>query len=445
MRMYDCIDKKKKGESLKKEEIEEMIQAYVKDEIPDYQMAAFLMAVYFQGMREEELVALTDAMVMSGEKMDLSSIEGIKVDKHSTGGVGDKTTLVIGAVVAACGGKVAKMSGRGLGFTGGTIDKLEAIPGFCTNLSKKEFFRNVNTIGVSVMSQSDKLVRADKKLYALRDVTAVVDSIPLIAASVMSKKIAAGSDCILLDVTTGSGAFMKKREDAICLAKTMVSIGKHVNLPTLALITNMDEPLGNAIGNNLEVIEAMEVLKGKGPKDVREICIQLSAYMLYLGGIDTLEQCEEKAKKSLIDGTAFEKFYQMVKVQGGDTRYIEEINLFPKAPYHYDMIATASGYITHMDAEQFGIASMVLGAGRRTKESQIDFTAGIYLHKKVGDRIEIGEVLFTLYSSIYEAIKETEKILKRSFWIGEEKIENKRLMLDCIGMDEIFEKDIKRI
>lgn len=432
--MYDCIDKKKKGGKLTPDELTVMIQEYVEEKIPDYQMAAFLMAVYFQGMNQEELAAFTDAMAASGEKMDLSSIEGIKVDKHSTGGVGDKTTLIVGAIVAACGGKVAKMSGRGLGFTGGTIDKLEAIPGFCTNLSKEQFFYNVNTIGVSVTGQSAKLAPADKKLYALRDVTAIVDSIPLIAASIMSKKIAAGSDRILLDVTTGSGAFMKQQDDAVQLAETMVAIGKHAKLPTVALITDMDVPLGNAIGNNLEVIEAIEVLQGKGPIDVREICIELSAYMLFLSEIDTLNQCKKKAEKSLQDGSAFAKFYQMVKAQGGDTKFLDNSSLFPKASYHYEMFAGERGYITSMNTEQFGNASMILGAGRIKKDDQIDFTAGIYLHKKTGDKIEPGDTLFTLYSSSYEAILEAEKVLKEAFQIGKDKPRERKLILKCIGV-----------
>lgn len=435
MRMYDFIDRKKKGGSLHTKEIEEMIQAYVKGIIPDYQMAAFLMAVYFQGMNDKELTDFTNAMVRSGNQMDLSKISGIKVDKHSTGGVGDKTTLIIGPMVAACGGKVAKMSGRGLGFTGGTIDKLEAITGFCTNLSHESFFEMVNHIGVSIIGQSSELAPADKKLYALRDVTAIVDSIPLIAASIMSKKLAAGSDRILLDVTTGSGAFMKKQEDAVLLAKKMVAIGTHAKRPTVALITNMDVPLGNAIGNNLEVIEAIQVLKGQGPEDVREICIELAAHMLHLSEIDTLEQCRKKAKKSLEDGTAFDKFYQMVEKQGGDTKFLMDYSFFPSATYHYNIIAANDGYMTKMDTEQFGVASMVLGAGRETKESEIDFTAGIYLHKKTGDNIQIGDTLFTLYSSNYEAILRAEKIINEAFLIREDVPKVRPLILDCIGID----------
>lgn len=405
MRMYDLINKKKYGKELTTEEIQTMIQEYVNEEIPDYQMAAFLMAVYFNGMDDRELSDFTLAMAHSGEIIDLSPIKGIKVDKHSTGGVGDKTTLIIGPMVAACGEKVAKMSGRGLGFTGGTIDKLEAIPGFQTSIPDKKFFENVNKIGLSVMGQSKEIAPADKKMYALRDVTATVDSIPLIAASVMSKKIASGSDCILLDVTVGSGAFMKTEADAVTLAEKMVAIGEQAGKETVAVLTNMDEPLGNKIGNIMEVEEALEVLMGKGPKDLIEVSIELAGNMLYLAkkGKETitLEQCREMAANTLQDGSALEKFIQMIEAQGGDGSCIRE-NRFPKAEYSFDVITPSGGYITHINTEQCGIASVMLGAGRETKESTIDSLAGIWLHKKTGDYVKPGVCIATIYAESYD-------------------------------------------
>ena len=339
MRMYDVIQKKKAGETLSKEEVYEMIQAYVAEEIPDYQMAAFLMAVYFQGMTTEELTELTMAMAHSGEMVDLSPIPGIKVDKHSTGGVGDKTTLVIAPIVAACGGKVAKMSGRGLGHTGGTVDKLESIPGFQIEMSQEKFFDIVKKTGVSVIGQSGNLVPADKKLYALRDVTATVDSLPLIAASVMSKKIAAGSDKIVLDVTTGSGAFLENMEESLELAKTMVSIGELADRETVALITNMDTPLGIAIGNTLEVKEVIEILHGRGPKDLRYVCIQLAANMLFVSGMGEMDFCIQMAEEALDNGTAYAKFCEMVEAQGGKVEMLDHPEQLPSAQYQYEVRA----------------------------------------------------------------------------------------------------------
>ena len=387
MRMYDLITKKKHNEPLTDAEIEYMIDGYVKGDIPDYQMSSMLMAIWFNGMNDHEITELTKIMAKSGDMIDLSAIAGKKVDKHSTGGVGDKTTLIVAPIVAACGGKVAKMSGRGLGHTGGTVDKLESIPGYRTVLDRKEFFDTVNKCGVSLIGQSGNLAPADKKLYALRDVTATVDSIPLIASSIMSKKLAAGSDCILLDVKTGSGAFMKTLDDSIKLAQTMVNIGEGAGRRTVALITDMDTPLGYGIGNSIEVMESMDVLKGHGPADLTEVSLQLASNMLYLVGKGTPEECRKMAEKSIEDGTAFETFCTMVRAQGGDDSVLRDYDKFQKAPYTYDIVAEEGGYIEKQNAEEIGEVSVVLGAGRETKDSAIDFSAGIILHKKYGDKV----------------------------------------------------------
>lgn len=433
MRMYDIIDKKKNGMELSTQEIKEMIQAYVDEKIPDYQMAAWLMAVYFQGMSNRELKDLTLAMAHSGEMIDLSPILGIKVDKHSTGGVGDKTTIAIAPIVAACGEKVAKMSGRGLGFTGGTIDKLESIPGFQTGLDQKTFFENVNHIGLSVIGQTADITPADKKLYTLRDVTATVDSIPLIAASVMSKKLAAGSDKILLDVTCGSGAFMKKLEDAVKLAQIMVAIGEQAGRETVALITNMDVPLGENIGNALEVAEIIDLLQGKAKDDLKEVCLTLASNMIYLAKHEeneniTLDSCKKMAEEKIINGSALEKLKEMVKTQHGDVGAIENMDRLPQAEYHYEMVADSSGYVISMDAEQCGIASMVLGAGREKKDSEIAYGAGIRLLKKTGDKLEMGETMAILYSDSYETFREAEKILRAAYQIGRETPQEEKLI-----------------
>lgn len=399
MRMYDLIMKKRNGQSLTKEEIQYLIDGYVNGEIPDYQMSAFLMAVYFRGMTEEETLAMTLAVAHSGEMVDLSGIEGIKVDKHSTGGVGDKTTLIVAPIVAACGVKVAKMSGRGLGHTGGTVDKLESIPGMRMTLDRDEFFDVVNRTGLSVIGQSGNLAPADKKLYALRDVTATVDNISLIAVSIMSKKLAAGNDCILLDVKTGSGAFMKTVEESVALAKEMVAIGEQAGKRTVALITNMDIPLGCYIGNSLEVIEAVQTLQGNGPEDLTTVCKNLAANMLFLAGKGTLENCMCMVDEVLANGAAFERFKDMVRAQGGDVSVIEDTDRFEKAPYSRIVRAKKEGYITEMDTESCGIASSMLGAGRETVEGTIDYSAGIILHKKVGEYVKTGEPLAVLYTS----------------------------------------------
>ena len=399
MRMYDILAKKRDGGILTDEEIQFFIDGYVSGAIPDYQASALLMAIFLKGMTPHETAALTRSMAQSGDLVDLSSIDGIKVDKHSTGGVGDKTTLIVAPVVASLGVRVAKMSGRGLGHTGGTVDKLESIPGFRTTLDREAFFDVVRRVGVSVIGQSGNLAPADKKLYALRDVTATVNSIPLIASSIMSKKIAAGSDRILLDVKTGSGAFMKTLEDSIALAKEMVSIGEHVGRRTVALITDMDRPLGCAIGNALEVCEACETLQGRGPADLTEVCIELAANMLWLAEKGELAQCRSLARQQIANGEAFAKLKEMVQAQGGDTSVLDNPEKFAPPNVCYEVLAQREGFLYAMDTERCGVASMELGAGREKKEDPIDYSAGIVLRKKVGDFVRKGEVLASFYSS----------------------------------------------
>ncbi|WP_432748748.1 pyrimidine-nucleoside phosphorylase [Pectinatus frisingensis] len=421
MRIFDIITKKKHGNVLTDAEIEYMINKFVGGEIADYQMAAMLMAIWFEGMNDHELSVLTQVMAKSGDTIDISAIQGKKVDKHSTGGVGDKTTLVIVPIVAACGGKVAKMSGRGLGHTGGTIDKMEAIPGMRTALTQKEFFAVVNKIGAAVIGQTGNLAPADKKIYALRDVTATVDSIPLIASSIMSKKLAAGSDCILLDVKTGSGAFMKTLDDSIELAQKMVAIGEHAGRKMAAVITDMDVPLGHAVGNSLEIIEVIDTLRGNGPEDLTEICLQLAANMLYLVDKGSLAECRIMAEKSIADGSALEKFIEMVAAQGGDTSVLKNTDKFAKAPYSKEVLADKTGYITKMDAEKCGVASVVLGAGREIKDAPIDFSAGIIIKKKYGQYVRKEESLATLYTSQKNTLEQAENMYEEAIQIGNEK------------------------
>ena len=437
MHMYDLITRKKHGAALTDEEIAFMIDGYVKGEIPDYQMAAMLMAIWFSGMTDHETAELTQVMARSGDQIDLSAISGRTVDKHSTGGVGDKTTLIACPLVAACGGKIAKMSGRGLGHTGGTVDKLAAIPGYRTELTREEFFHTVETCGISLIGQSGNLAPADKKLYALRDVTATVDSIPLIASSIMSKKLAAGASAILLDVKTGSGAFMKTQEDAIRLARTMVAIGEEAGRHTVALITDMDVPLGCGIGNSIEVMESMDVLKGEGPADLREVSLQLAANMLYLVGKGTPEECRAMAEKSIEDGSAFETFCTMVRAQGGDDSVLRDYTKFPQAPYRAEIKAERSGYITKMNAEEIGETSVVLGAGRETKESTIDFSAGLILHKKYGDAVKEGDSLVTLYTSKESALADAEKMYRDAIAIGDEQPVKEPLVYARVEKDKV--------
>ena len=432
-RFVDLIQKKKNGETLTKEEIDFMITDYVAGKIPDYQMSAMLMAIYFNGMENEELAAFTLAMRDSGDLVDLSPIEGIKVDKHSTGGVGDKTTLIVGPIVAACGVPVAKMSGRGLGFTGGTLDKLESISGFRIDLSAEEFFETVKKTGISVIGQTGNLAPADKLLYALRDVTATVDSIPLIAASVMSKKLAAGSDKIVLDVTTGSGAFMKNTRDAKKLAKHMVAIGNHAGKETVAILTGMEEPLGFAIGNNMEVKEAIEVLKGDGPEDVKEVSVALAGMMLSLG-LENVSHSQGKrmAKKALSSGQAFEKFKEMVQAQGGDIRYVEHPEFFERDAFEGEVLAAEDGFLSGMDTEKIGVAAGLLGAGRETKDSVINMSAGIYLEKKIGDTVKKGEPIAICYAGTKEKLNRGMAMFESSIRYSKEAPRIPKLIVDII-------------
>lgn len=409
MRMIDIIEKKRNGGELATEEINFFVKGYTEGTIPDYQASALAMAIYFQDMSDREIADLTMAMVHSGETLDLSAIHGIKVDKHSTGGVGDTTTLVLAPLVAALGVPVAKMSGRGLGHTGGTIDKLESIQGFHVEITTDQFIDLVNREKVAVIGQTADLAPADKKLYALRDVTATVDSIPLIASSIMSKKIAAGADAIVLDVTTGAGAFMKKEEDAIRLAETMVRIGNHVGRKTMAVISDMSQPLGYAIGNALEVKEAIDTLKGEGPDDLTELVLALGSQMVVLAGkATTLEEARKMLKEAIANGAGLEKFKKFVANQGGDPSVIDHPEKLPQAKYAIDLPAKTSGYVSKMVADQIGVAAMMLGAGRATKEDKIDFAVGIVLRKKGGDRVEAGEPLATIYAN-REAVEEVKE------------------------------------
>ncbi|MDU5097746.1 MAG: pyrimidine-nucleoside phosphorylase [Veillonella sp.] len=399
MRMYDIILKKRANLPLSDKEIRFVIDGYVNGEIPDYQVSALLMTIVFNGMNARELGTLTLAMAQSGNMVDLSNIDGITVDKHSTGGVGDKTTLIIAPLVAACGGKVAKMSGRGLGHTGGTIDKMESIPNLEVSLEKDAFINQVNKIGLAVIGQSEGLAPADKKLYALRDVTGTVDSIPLIASSVMSKKLASGAQAILLDVKVGSGAFMKNIEDARELAKAMVDIGKENGRSVKAILTDMDRPLGHAIGNALEIREVIDTLKGHGPEDLTHECIIMAAHMLVLSHICDYETALSRVQEALDSGAALERLRMMIDAQDGDSRVIDDESLLAIGKFTYDVTAPQGGYITHMNTEQCGIASVMLGAGRTVKDGPIDYSAGIVMHKKTGDAVSMGERIATLYAS----------------------------------------------
>lgn len=431
-RFVDVIHKKRTGKSLTREEIREMIGHFVAGEIPDYQMAAMLMAICFQGMNDEELTTMTMAMRDSGEVVDLSRVEGIKVDKHSTGGVGDKTTLIVGPIVAACGVPVAKMSGRGLGFTGGTLDKLESIPGFRIGLTGDEFFQAVKKNGISIIGQTGNLAPADKLLYALRDVTSTVDSIPLIAASIMSKKLAAGSDKILLDVTTGSGAFIKDIEGSRELARRMTAIGNGAGKETVAMITSMDEPLGHAVGNNIEVKEVIETLQGGGPEDLKTVCYSLAGMMLSLGKGISYEEGAEMARNVLQSGEALDKFKAMTATQGGDVRYIDNPDRFERAAVSGELRAEQDGYISYIDTEGVGIAAGLLGAGRETKESSIDFCAGIYMKKKLGDPVRRGDVIAALYTAQETRLETALDYMKKCCVIRPDKPEALKLVVDII-------------
>lgn len=423
MRMVDLIIKKQEGKALTKEEIRFIIAGYTDGSIPDYQMSAWAMAVFFQDMTDEERMELTMAMAESGDQIDLSAIEGIKVDKHSTGGVGDTTTLVLAPLVASCGVPVAKMSGRGLGHTGGTLDKLESIPGFHIEIDEKEFAAIVNENKVAVIGQSGNLCPADKKLYALRDVTGTVNSLPLIASSIMCKKIAAGADAIVLDVKTGAGAFMKTEEDAKALAHAMVKIGNLAGRKTMAIISDMSQPLGVAVGNALEVEVAIETLKGNGPKDLEALCIELGSQMVYLGGKSAdLAEARELVTENLRNGKALEKFKVFVASQGGNPAVVDDYSLMPQASRQQDVLAEASGYVTEIVADDIGVAAMLLGAGRATKESMIDLAAGLKILKKVGDPVQKGEAIVRMSANKAD-FGPAEKLIQEAYSIGSERKE----------------------
>ena len=432
MRMVDVIEKKRNGEELTTEEIRFFVNGYTEGSIPDYQVSALLMAIYFQDMTERERADLTMAMVESGDQIDLSAIQGIKVDKHSTGGVGDTTTLPLAAMVAAVGVPVAKMSGRGLGHTGGTIDKLESIEGFHVELSSEEFAKQVNEIGMAVIGQSGNLTPADKKLYALRDVTATVSSIPLIASSIMSKKIAAGSNAIVLDVKTGDGAFMKTVDDARNLAQAMVKIGNAVGRNTMAIISDMSQPLGYAIGNALEVKEAIDTLKGHGPEDLMELCLTLGSQMVVLGGkASSIEEARTKLKEVVTNGAALEVLKKFIAAQGGDASVVDDPTKLPQAKYKFEVPAKEAGYVAKIEADDIGTAAMLLGAGRATKESTIDLAVGLVLHKKVGDQVKEGESLLTIYANSEDVQNVMDKIYKH-IHLSKEQVTAPKLIEDII-------------
>ena len=430
--MYDIIQKKRDGGALSDGEIQWFIENYVKGNIPDYQVAALCMAIYFRGMNLEETTSLTFAVRDSGERLDFSDIKGMRVDKHSTGGVGDKTSLIVTPIVASLGVKVAKMSGRGLGHTGGTIDKLEAIPGFKTDLPVEEFKAIVNDIGIAIVGQNAELAPADKLLYALRDVTATVDSLPLIVSSIMGKKLAADDDCIVLDVKTGSGSFMKTPEKSHELAEWMVAIGQKAGKRMRALITDMDRPLGYAIGNSLEVVEAIRTLQGKGPEDLTELCVVLAAHILELAEKGDYPVCEKMVRAAIADGTGLQMLAKMVKAQGGNEEWILQPELFPTAKYAREVKACEDGYIVGVDTEGYGVASLLLGAGRNTKEDVIDFAAGIMLKAKTGDFVKKGDVIATLYSDKENVFDGAEARLLAATRIGAKQPKAQPLVLDVV-------------
>ncbi|MEF2246972.1 MULTISPECIES: pyrimidine-nucleoside phosphorylase [unclassified Paenibacillus] len=437
MRAYDIIAKKRDGGKLSKEEIHFFVDGYTKGAIPDYQASALNMAIYFQGLDTEETAELTMAMVQSGDQFDLSGIKGTKVDKHSTGGVGDTTTLVLGPWVAAAGAPMAKMSGRGLGHTGGTLDKLEAIPGFNIEMNAEQFIEAVNKIGVAVVGQTGNLVPADKKLYALRDVTATVESIPLIAGSIMSKKIAAGADAIVLDVKVGSGAFMKTIEDAFELAHTLVSIGEQVGRKTVAVITSMDQPLGYAVGNTLEVQEAIATLQGKGPQDLQELCIVLGGQMLQLAQVvDSAEAGERRMQEVLDSGAALAKLREMIAWQQGDAAVVEDPGKLPQASITRQVLAPKNGYVGRIEAEQVGLAAMIMGAGRATKDDIIDYGAGIMLRKKVGDAVSQGECMAELYTNREDSLQQAEEMVLAAYEWTEEQPATSKLVYGIVTSAE---------
>ncbi len=441
MRVYDLIKKKREGQSLTEAEIDFIIKGHVTGDVPDYQVAAFLMAVFFTGMTDEETVSLTKSMLSSGAVLDLSDIEGPKIDKHSTGGVGDKTSIILAPLMAAAGIKVPMISGRGLGHTGGTLDKLESIPGFRTDLSIQEFKRNIQKIGVSMIGQTAEIAPADKKLYALRDVTATVDSIPLIASSIMSKKLAEGIDGLVLDVKVGSGAFMKKFEDAKRLAKTMVKIGKEMGIKTVAILTDMEQPLGRTVGNGLEIKECISSLRGNWQEDLKEVTLTLGAWMIKLAemvsdfnfeGIENIESCMASLQKLIDSGAAFKKFVEMIEMQYGDPEVAFKVGLLPAAKYMKQIMADNEGYIERVDAEMVGIASSILGAGRQRITDTIDHAAGIILNRKAGDYVKKGEQVAMLYTNKPESLEDAEDAFMAALKIGKERIAERKLILEVV-------------
>lgn len=433
MRMYDLIMKKRNGGILSREEIAFMVSEYTAGQIPDYQMSAMMMAVYFQGMNKDETADLTMAMAQSGDMLDLSAIDGIKVDKHSTGGVGDKTSIALAPMAAACGIKIAKMSGRGLGHTGGTIDKLESFPGFSTGISSKHFIEQVNRIGISIMGQTLDIAPADKKLYALRDVTATVDNMSLIASSIMSKKLASGADAIVLDVKTGSGAFMKKEADAFALAEEMVALGKHAGRNTAAIISDMEQPLGLAIGNALEVKEAIETLQGRGPQDFTQLCTTLGAWMLIAGKkAENTEQAQHMLERVIADGSALRKLAEFVEAQGGEPAAVYDTSLLPKASIVEEILSDTEGYVEKIVCDEIGICSLMLGGGRETKESGIDLSVGLILHKKVGDYVKTGESLATIYANDKVKLAASKERFLKAYSFGKEPVTPGKLIRGII-------------
>ncbi len=433
MRTVDIIRKKRDGGELSREELAYIVEGYTKSQVPDYQVSAFLMAVYFAGLSETEVADFTDVIMRSGVVLDLSEIPGVKVDKHSTGGVGDKTSLIVAPVVAAAGVLVPMISGRGLGHTGGTLDKLESIPGFNTRLTTEQFRAALSAVGAALVGQTDELAPADRSLYALRDATGTVESIPLIAASIMSKKMVEGIDALVLDVKTGSGAFMKKQTDARRLAQAMVSIGRRMNKRVLALITNMDQPLGNAVGNSLEVMEAINTLRNQGPPDLTELCEELSARMLMLADSDkTHEQAHEQCRALIENGQALEKFKQMVAHQGGDVTVIDAFEKLPTSSAEFIVSSPRAGFVSRIQAEDIGTAAMLLGAGRETVDSKIDYGVGIVLERKVGERVESGDTLCTLYYNNDAHLEEATQMVEDSFRIAAAAPEEKPLIYEII-------------
>ena len=437
MRMYDIIIKKRNGEALSDEEIAFFIKGYTDGSIPDYQASALLMAIYFRGMTDKEIATLTMEMAHSGDMLDLSAIKGLKADKHSTGGVGDKTSLVLTPLAASIGIPVAKMSGRGLGHTGGTIDKLESFPGFSTDISEEKFINNVNTIGIAIAGQTKNMAPADKKLYALRDVTGTVDSIPLIASSIMSKKLAAGADVIVLDVKTGSGAFMKTEEDSVRLANEMVKIGNNVGRRTLAVISDMDEPLGYAVGNAIEVKEAIDTLNGHGPADLLELCLTIGSLMAVgTGKAANVDEARTLLLEKLNDGSALKKFAEFVEAQGGDSAPVYDTKLLSQASIVKEVYALVDGYVSHIESDRVGISAMKLGGGRETKESPIDLSVGILINKKVGDKVEKGEKIATLYANDGEKLAASITELELAYSYSVTPVEKPKLIKTVIGNAE---------